>query len=378
MVERVRIVHGQRWGERLLESLCQPPADISAWMQQHTRLVKQDAYSLAGLVRLDDSECFLKFYRYKSPLRKMMPVLGGRRAMRSFTALQAFANKGIAVPEALCCLRVPEGLLLLTAGIPNAVSLAQLWRQTPSPGEADQLMRAAGGLMATLHCRGFVHGDCKWSNLLWSSGHFYLVDLDAARTVTLRSPSARDVARFTLNAEEQGVDPGHYDQFLGSYVRSMGESREVVVRQVLPYLRTFRERHRARYGTCGSRLLGSCSARHLPQVTPGLQIDSHSLFPLLEMFALFAVTAGVGHSCHVLQFFQPAPVGFIAQAHQVICHLRVPQVLLGNTRQMLMPFSKAIAAGFAHSIHGVLRSCGGSCVPLVIAEAVLALQEWKL
>jgi tRNA A-37 threonylcarbamoyl transferase component Bud32 len=255
MVERARILHGQRWGERLCESVRQPPGDISPWMQQHTRLVKKDVYSLAGLLRLDDRECFLKFYRYKSALRKMFPVLGGRRGVRSFTAAQAFANKGVPVPEPLCCLRVPEGLLLLTAGLPNAASLAQLWRQTPSPGEADQLMRAAGVLMAKLHRCGFVHGDCKWSNLLWSAGHFYLIDLDAARTVTLRSPCARDVARFTLNAEEQGVDRGRYEQFLSSYVDSMGESREVVVRQVLPYLRTFRERHRARYGSCGSPLL---------------------------------------------------------------------------------------------------------------------------
>lgn len=255
MVERVRILQGQYWGEQLREALPESPAEVSHWMQQHTRLVKNDAYAMAGSLQLNDSECFLKFYRYKSPLRKMLPVLGGRRAVRSFAALQTFANEGIPVPEALCCLRVSEGLLLLTAGIPNAVSLAQLWQQTPSPEDAGQLMRAAGELMATLHRRGLVHGDCKWSNWLWSAGQFYLVDLDAAAKVAARSPLARDVARFTLNAEEQGVDPGYYEQFLSSYAESMGEPRDLVISQLLPYLRTFRQRHRTRYGTCGSPLL---------------------------------------------------------------------------------------------------------------------------
>lgn len=255
MAERFRVLRGQHWGEKLCALLQRPPADISGWMLQHTRLVKNDTYSLAGLLQLDGKECFLKFYRYKSSLRKMLPVLGDRRAVHSFKVSQTLVSTAVPVPEALSCLRIAEGSLLLTAGIPCAISLGQLWRQQPSSQETGLLMCESGKLIASLHRSGFVHGDCKWSNLLQSAERLYLVDLDAAATATRRRPYARDIARFTLNAEEQAVASRHYEQFLSSYLEHVGESRETVVQQALPYLRTFRERHQARYGSCGSPLL---------------------------------------------------------------------------------------------------------------------------
>lgn len=255
MAERVRVLHGQYWGEHLAALLQQPPVEIAQWLGRHSTLVKNDAYSMAGLLELEGKPCFVKLYRHKSLLRKWLPPPGGRRAVRSFMTSQVLADSAVPVPAALACLMIPEGLLLLTESIVQGTSLGQLWHQAHSPQESGSWMRAAGDILAALHQSGFVHGDCKWSNLLWSDDHFYLVDLDAARKATWRVHYARDIARFTLNAEEQGVEPDQYEQFLSSYLQSTGGSREALVTGVMPYLKTFRERHRVRYGDCGSPLL---------------------------------------------------------------------------------------------------------------------------
>ena len=107
-----------------------------------------------------------------------------------------------------------------------------------------------------MHGAGFSHGDTKWSNLLWDGSTVTLVDLDAVRRSADRSRRARDLARFTLNAEEMNVPASLYDHFLESYQLATGENRAKLEKMTLRALHGLRRRHLKRYGPRGHRLLG--------------------------------------------------------------------------------------------------------------------------
>ena len=124
-------------------------------------------------------------------------------------------------------------------------------------------MHAAGQSLAVLHGAGFAHGDCKWSNLLWSDGSIYLVDLEAVRKVatgrsgqpSLHPRQLRDLARYTIDAEELGVDGSVFELFLASYCAYSGSDRELLVDGMQAPLQIIRHRHREKYGTAGDALL---------------------------------------------------------------------------------------------------------------------------
>jgi tRNA A-37 threonylcarbamoyl transferase component Bud32 len=118
------------------------------------------------------------------------------------------------------------------------------------------VLHSAGESVARLHRAGYAHGDCKWSNLLWTGGQCYLVDLDGAGKAPIGSAKqARDLARFTLNAEELDIGPELYEFFLQGYLQGVSVSRSVAIDQMMPSLRLLRDRHLAKYGERGRRLL---------------------------------------------------------------------------------------------------------------------------
>jgi hypothetical protein len=83
----------------------------------------------------------------------------------------------------------------------------------------------------------------------------YLVDLDAARPANVGSRhQARDLARWTLNAEELSVEAGEYRVFLDRYFAALGIPREAIIARMLPQLYRLRERHRRQYGKTGRAL----------------------------------------------------------------------------------------------------------------------------
>jgi 3-deoxy-D-manno-octulosonic acid kinase len=124
-------------------------------------------------------------------------------------------------------------------------------------GEVDHRMLAAlASLLGRLHGAGYAHGDCKWSNLLYARKQWYLVDLDSVSGCQRgSSKQARDIARFTLNAEEQALPRERFDHFLETYLEATGWSRESLLPAVSPFLEKFRRRHRMRYGARGHHLL---------------------------------------------------------------------------------------------------------------------------
>ncbi len=66
---------------------------------------------------------------------------------------------------------------------------------------------------------------------------------------------ARDVARFTVNAEEQGLDSKLFNLFLESYLQAVGETRQEAVARMVPFVYSMRAKHLARYGPSGQQRL---------------------------------------------------------------------------------------------------------------------------
>jgi tRNA A-37 threonylcarbamoyl transferase component Bud32 len=183
----------------------------------------------------------------------MRTALG--RPLRSQEAARKLLLAAITVPEPRGCLWVGDGALTLSAALPKSQDLQQRWITTTETAAREQLMSMTAESLAQLHRGGYSHGDCKWSNLVCCGEQLYLVDLDAVRRATPGSRhQARDLARFTLNAEELAVDSGNYRVFLEVYFSLLAIPREAIIAQMLPELHRLRDRHRGRYGERGRAL----------------------------------------------------------------------------------------------------------------------------
>jgi len=256
VVRAGRALRGPLWAQALGEDLAQGPASIAVWMEQRTRLLKSDTYSRVGLLELRGQVCLLKLYLVKSPWQRLAFRLGYSRALRSFDMAQALAERGLPVPAPRACVRVGEGMLLLTEGIPDGRDLRALWLEQPEPGRSELLMHGAADALAALHLAGFAHGDGKWSNLLWCGERLLLIDLDAVRQVKA-GPAAglplpprqlRDLARFTVDAEELGATAQQYDIFLRRYAERMSCARDDLLNAIEAPANAIRLRHARKYG----------------------------------------------------------------------------------------------------------------------------------
>jgi tRNA A-37 threonylcarbamoyl transferase component Bud32 len=232
-------------------------------MQRHTRALKHDAHSRVGLLEVQGEPCFLKLYLAKSRWHTLGFRCGYGRGLRSFDAARQLLQHSLCVPAPRAVVLVTGGLMLLTEFVVNSRDLRAQWLAGPAPALALQLMECAGTSLAALHRAGFVHGDCKWSNLLWAEGKFYLVDLEAVRAVrqgvgtpaTPHPRQLRDLARFTVDAEELGVERTQYTAFLQSYCTGTHWPNESLARSISAAAQPIRNRHLKKYGHAHTPLL---------------------------------------------------------------------------------------------------------------------------
>jgi tRNA A-37 threonylcarbamoyl transferase component Bud32 len=251
-----RVLRGQAWANVLCSAIGPASEDIGGWLSEHTQVLKQDEHSQVGLLQLAGELCYLKLYRPRSTLQQLRFRLGRGRAVQNFDSTAALLTAAVPVPEARACVLAPGGMLLLAQGIAQASDVHTLW-QLGCPGEMQEnILRQAAHALARLHQQGFAHGDCKWSNMLWAQEQLYLVDLDAVLAARAGSArQARDLARFTLNAEELALQSALYEKFLQEYLQLMSLSRQDLMRAMLPPLQKLRLRHQLRYGNRGQRLV---------------------------------------------------------------------------------------------------------------------------
>ena len=248
-----RVLRGGEWAG---EALRQLPAAADSWLRQEGRVLKADRHSVVALMQLQGETCYVKSYAAKNVLQQGMFALGRGRAIDAYDAAVALTGAGVAVPAAKACLLLEGSMLLVAQGLPAAQDLKALWTQAPGLAHPQALLQTAGETLAALHDAGFAHGDCKWSNLLWDQKQFYLVDLEAvARCPVQHRKQARDLARFTVNAEDLGVEAEQYGYFLDGYCSRLGIGRVSAVNSMRGDLVRLRARHRDKYGERGARLV---------------------------------------------------------------------------------------------------------------------------
>lgn len=256
MVAVRRVLRDAGWAARLARHLASGDGRADIWMQRHARLLKRDTHSCVGLLELSSELCYLKFYRSKSILQSLAFALGHGRGVASFEAALRLSAAGVAVPEPRCVLLVGGGMLLLTEGLAGSADLKSLWRQSGTSEEFGRWMAPAGEALARLHVAGFAHGDCKWSNFQCCEEGVVFVDLEAvAASAPGGSRQRRDLARFTLNAEDMGLPAGDYERFLQAYLAAGDWPRDEVLAGVREPLSALREKHLDKYGPRGHRLI---------------------------------------------------------------------------------------------------------------------------
>lgn len=256
MVDKVKIVRAGPQATRVSKLFRESAGTGEIWMRARTQILKQDAFGLVGLLESDEVACVLKFYRFKSRLHRFGYTFGRGRALRSYKAAMTLRREGIAVPQPLGCLRLPDGMVVLSEAIAGEGNLQEVWERQPLESAARRIMQVAGHTLAHLHLCGYAHGDCKWNNFLWDGRSICMVDLDGVSKAAIGSAKqARDVARFTVNAEEQGLDSSLFNLFLESYLQAVGETRQEAVARMVPFVYSMRAKHLARYGPRGQRLV---------------------------------------------------------------------------------------------------------------------------
>ncbi|NND67789.1 MAG: hypothetical protein HKN19_09395 [Halioglobus sp.] len=256
MKDRPVILRGDAWAARLQGHLSTPPDEARAWMAEHTHRLKDEKYAVSGLLRLGGDLCFLKFYGFRWPGARHALRFHAPRALRAFDAAASLRWQEVAVPRPRACLLVRPGLLVLSKGIEAAETLHYLFSGGIKDDLASHLMRAAGEEIAQMHLSGHAHGDLRWNNLLWGRDRLYISHLEKARRVARQSARQwRDLAQFTVDAEELGIDPWHYEQFMEAYTRRVEIDKESLVERMRGPLGRIRNKHWARYGTYSARLV---------------------------------------------------------------------------------------------------------------------------
>lgn len=249
MTGKVRIKRGEVWAERLKEHLEAHPEGAAEWMQQHTQILKSNAFSLSGLLRIDDQLAYLKLYRSKSFAQNIKFSLGVAQPLRNFNRAGKLSSHGVSVPQPLACLRVGQGLLAVTEGLSEGGNLTDLWLGRAAGKIDDGMMHASGETLAKLHMAGYFYGDCRWENLFWDGQRTYLITLDHIRKSKPGSrQQARDLAQFTANAEWFGIGSSMFERFLDAYLEFVTGDRREVVERMMPAMYRLRAQHLSGYG----------------------------------------------------------------------------------------------------------------------------------
>lgn len=252
MLDRAIILRGDAWAARLQGHLSAPPHDIHAWMAEHTHRLKDEKYLVSGLLRVGGDFCFLKFYGFRRPLARYSLRFRTPPALRAFDVAAALRWKEVTVPRPRACLLIKRGLLLLTKGIEASETLRYLYGGGLNDDLASHIMWAAGDEIAQMHLAGYAHCDLRWNNLLWGRDRLYISHLEQARRARPQSPAHwRDLATFTVGAEELGLDAWYYEQFLEAYMRRVGIDRDGLLARLERPLERERKRHLEQNGTGG-------------------------------------------------------------------------------------------------------------------------------
>ena len=224
--------------------------EVGAWPPEAITVLRDTGKLQAMLCQHEDGTWFIKRYHY-SGIKKLAAIAGRERARLNALAAQELRAADVDTPEVFGWIKQPGAgadTWLVTEAISNAVNVHELAQAGGFrlPVARRWLLEQAFDLLAKVHGSGWSHGDFKWANLLTTPerDRLCLIDLDAARQARPGSATqARDLARFKVNAEEEGVLSEEFDVLLRQYCQRLGLTWSTIEQRMAPYYRRIMQRH---------------------------------------------------------------------------------------------------------------------------------------
>jgi len=247
---KVEFNNGNKYAQAAIRGYISDGISIQDWLlSKETKRIKEDKESYSAVIDLSDLKLglvFLKVYYRKSLKRRLQYLLGKARGLRTWNVQKKLLSADLKIPAPIAYLDDGEVECLLSSFIPNARDLRSFMGDPSLNSQFRQLKLGAHfvDLVASFHRKGFVHGDCKWGNLLWVEGaeQLLFVDFDGAGVYS-KTLAAKDIARFIVNAEEAGISAELMTATISQYAALMNEDVAVLKDRIQPIIDNIKARH---------------------------------------------------------------------------------------------------------------------------------------
>lgn len=200
--------------------------DLDHWFARFPDRAKMGLHRNAVLVPGDGgARVFCKRYRVRT-YERLLGLTG--RAKRAHQRILTLQQLGLQTPDTLGYVQGPHFDYLFQQAPTGAADLRRLKADgTDIHSRAEQIYRQVTGQLALLHRCGRHHGDCKWENILLNpeTGRLLLIDFDGNRRLwpfNRQRFFAKDLARFILSSQENGMADSCEQQILALYSQQLG------------------------------------------------------------------------------------------------------------------------------------------------------------
>ncbi len=176
------------------------------------------------------------------------------RGERAWYFYEEMRRNNISVPEPLVLIEVRKLIFttntyVATRWIHESVRLDSivLHEDLRARHDLGSILACAVDAVAKLHDAGFVHGDLKWSNILFVGGsvpHVVLTDLDALKKSASTAAQGRDFARFLIAPGNCSLSEAATEILIERYLTRRAVSRSLLEKTLRRHVANRPLRHR--------------------------------------------------------------------------------------------------------------------------------------
>jgi len=188
----------------------------------------------------------LSEYRW-NPKRIILSPFRLSRGRKLWVFHDDLKRNGVSIPEPVIFLEIKRLMFvtrtyLAARWIDGGFSVHRLATKKeclPHPSDFGSILRACVDMIVNLHKAGFLHGDLKWSNFLYTptrNPDIVLTDLDSLRKSSSPAAQARDFARFLIAPEKYALGRETIEILIRRYLKEMDFSRASIEEGIRKYV----------------------------------------------------------------------------------------------------------------------------------------------
>lgn len=184
-------------------------------------------------------------YRW-NPRRVVLSPFRLSRGERTWRFYDDIIRNQVFVPEPVLFLEIKELMFITktyvaTRWIEGGFKLDQLALSNNIPYSFDfrSILYKCVDALASLHNAGFIHGDLKWSNLLYAYNRdpdIVLTDLDSLKKTSSIWMQGRDFARFLIPPDQYLFEQETVELLIEKYLGGRGRSRSLLKKVIRGYI----------------------------------------------------------------------------------------------------------------------------------------------